>query len=46
MSKKFDMVKKYYDSGMWSKSRVHDAVDKHWITADEYKDITGEAYND
>ena len=35
MSNKFRKVKNYYDSGLWSKSRVHDAVGKGWITADE-----------
>lgn len=44
MSKKFNLVKKYYEQGLWSKRRVHDAVLKGWITADEYKEITGEEY--
>lgn len=44
MSKKYATVKKYYDSGLWNKSRVHDAVVKEWITAEEYKLITGEDY--
>ena len=44
MSKKYATVKKYYDSGLWNKSRVHDAVVKEWITSDEYKIITGEDY--
>lgn len=42
--KKFDKVKKYYDNGFWSKSRVADAVTKHWITAEEYEIIVGEPY--
>ena len=44
MSKKYNLVKKYYDQGLWSQKRVHDAVDKNWITAEEYKLITGEDY--
>lgn len=44
MSKKFNLVKNYYDRGLWSEKRVHDAVEKNWITAEEYKEITGEAY--
>lgn len=44
MSKKFAMVKEFYDSGRWSKSRVHDAVDKGWITEEEYELITGEVF--
>ena len=44
MSKKFNLVKKYYEQGLWNKKRVHDAVTKEWITAAEYKEITGEEY--
>ena len=36
MSKKFEKVKRYYDEGLWSKRQVHDAVDKGWITPEEY----------
>lgn len=43
MSKNYGRVKAWYDFGMWSKARVHAAVGK-WITKDEYKQITGEAY--
>ena len=43
-SKRFALVKKYYDRGLWSKARVHKAVECKWITADEYKEITGEEY--
>ena len=42
-SKHFEKVKGYYDSGLWSKSRVRAAVGK-WITAEEYEEITGEVY--
>ena len=43
MSDKYELVKGYYDRGLWSKERVHTAVGK-WITAAEYKEITGEDY--
>ena len=43
-SKHFDLVKKYYDRGLWSKDRVYKAVECKWVTADEYKEITGEEY--
>lgn len=33
-----------YDNGFWSKSRVADAVVKHWITEEEYELIVGEPY--
>lgn len=45
MSKKFEKVKGYYDKGYWSIRQVYDAVGKGWITADEYKIITGYDYD-
>ena len=44
MSKHYKKVKGYYDSGLWSVERVRNAVLKGWITAKEYKIITGEEY--
>jgi len=44
MSAKCNKVREYYDNGLWSKSRVADAVEKKWITAEEYETITGEPY--
>ena len=41
MSKNFEKVKTYYNRGLWSIERVRSAVGK-WITAEEYKEITGE----
>lgn len=41
-SPKFDLVKGYYDSGMWGKKAVRNAVAKGWITAEEYAEIVGE----
>ena len=46
MSKHFKKVKGYYDSGLWSVERVRNAVVKNWITAEEFKMITGEVYGD
>ncbi len=43
-SKKFDRVKKYYDKGLWSKRMIGNAVEKNWITAEEYEMIVGEPY--
>ena len=44
-SKNFEKVKDYYDSGLWSKARVHAVVGKKiGITAKEYQEITGEKY--
>lgn len=44
MSKYYEKVLKYYSMGIWTKSRVRSAVEKEWITAAEYKSITGEDY--
>ena len=44
MSPKFKKVKRYYDSGLWNKTMVRNAVVKGWITAEEYTIITGEVY--
>ena len=46
MSKHFKKIKMYFDSGLWSIERVRNAVVKGWITAEEYKTITGEVYGD
>lgn len=42
-SAKFELVKRYYERGMWDDSRVRAAVGR-WITAEEYEEITGEPY--
>lgn len=44
MSKKFQTVKNYFDKGLWNIDRVKNAVVKKWITAEEFKEITGEDY--
>ena len=41
---KYNLVKRYYDGGLWSLERVKNAVVKGWITSDEYKAITGFDY--
>lgn len=45
-SPKYKKVKNYYDSGLWGKKKVHDAVAKGWITAEEYEEIVGEPYEE
>lgn len=42
-SKKFDDVKGFYDDKLWSITKVKNAVGR-WITADEFKEITGIDY--
>lgn len=45
MSKNFKKIKKYYDTGFWTKAMVRNVVGKKTgITAEEYEIITGEAY--
>ncbi len=41
MSPKFEKVKYYYDSGLWTVEQVGNAVVKGWITQEEFKIITG-----
>lgn len=43
-SPKFDKVKSYFDKGLWGITAVRNAVEKNWITAEEFKLITGEDY--
>ena len=40
-SSKYELVKFYYDNGLWSADRVRKAVGK-WITAEEAAEILGE----
>lgn len=44
MKTKFEKVKIYYDNGLWGIDRVRNAVVKKWITAAEFKEITGIDY--
>ena len=45
MSKKFEMVKDYYERGLWNLYRVHTVTGKKLgITTDEYRLITGRDY--
>lgn len=42
MSKKFEIIKDWYNKGFWTKEMVENAVVKKWITEAEYKEIVGE----
>lgn len=46
MSKNYELVKNFYDRGLWNKEQVKNAVVKSWITKSEYKKITGEDYDE
>ena len=39
-------IAKWYKQGLWSKTQVANAVKKGVISADDYKEITGEVYTD
>jgi hypothetical protein len=41
---KYDKVKNFYGNGLWGISRVRDAVEKNWITPEQFSEITGELY--
>ena len=43
MSDKFQLVKNYYDKGLWNIEKVYNAVGR-WITKEEYQEITGKEY--
>ena len=43
-SQRFEEVKWYYDHRLWTINRVRKAVEKSWITAEEFTEITGENY--
>ena len=46
MSKMYEKIKEYYDSGLWSEERVRNMVIKGIITEEEFYDITREFYNE
>lgn len=39
-----EIVKEFYNNGWYTKENVATFVEAGFITADDYKDITGEAY--
>ena len=41
----FEIVKKNYDKGLWTKQLVRMAVRKGVITKEQYKEIVGEVYS-
>ena len=46
MSKMYEKIKEYYNTGLWSEERVRNMVVKGVITEEEYYRITGEFYNE
>lgn len=41
---KYEKVKFYYRGGYWTLKMTRNAVVKKWITAEEFKEITGQDY--
>lgn len=42
----YEVIKQYYDWRLFTKSDLRNFVaNTGWITADQYKEITGEDYN-
>lgn len=39
----FETIKRLYESGKMSEAGVRAAVEKGWLTAAQYQEITGEA---
>ena len=46
MSKMYEKIKAYYNTGLWSEERVRNMVVKGVITEEEFYEITGEFYNE
>ncbi len=46
MSKNFEKIKKYYDTGLWNEIRVKNMVIKSVITTKEYELIVGKEYKE
>lgn len=46
MSKLYEKIKSYYDTGLWSETRVKNMVIKGFITKEEYKNIVGKDYKE
>ena len=46
MSKMYEKIKEYYNTGLWSEERVRNMVVKSVITEEEFYDITGEFLNE
>lgn len=42
----YEKIKKWYGQGLWTATMVANAVVKGVITAEQYQEITGEAYTE
>lgn len=39
-----EKIIKWYKQGLWSEKMLRNAVEKKWLMADEFKEITGKKY--
>ena len=46
MSKMYEKIKEYYNTGLWSEVRVRNMVVKGVITEEEYASIVGDEYEE
>lgn len=46
MSAMYEKIKRYYNTGLWSKARVRNMVIKGVITEEEYEVIIGENFTE
>ena len=46
MSKMYEKIKSYYNTGLWSEERVRNMVVKGVITEEEYASIVGKEYEE
>lgn len=46
MSKMYEKIKEYYNTGLWSKERVRNMVVKGIITEEEYASIVDKEYEE
>ena len=46
MSKMYEKIKEYYNTGLWSEERVANMVAKGVITEEEYVSIVGKEYEE
>ena len=46
MSKMYEKIKEYYNTGLWSEERVRNMVVKGVITEEEYASIVGKEYKE
>ena len=46
MSKMYEKIKEYYNTGLWSEERIRNMVIKGIITEEEYASIVGKEYEE